>query len=154
MVTYSFSNIFSCIKNKGVIFQGTEGQNKRLLAYFCVTVQQFEEEVILYSGNYSSSSWTQVITHIITKSLIFLRIFMSGCYSRDFKHLLFLIGQIKLGERKLHTSTQKKVVMGLFLWMSSWAVLHYPAERWEASAGVSLNSEKWLEHFWVCQGWL
>jgi len=100
MVLYSFSNVFSCIKNKGIIFQGTEGQNKRLLAYFCVMAQQVEE-VILYSSNPSSSSWTQVVTHITTKSLIFLRIFMSECYSRNFRHLLFLIGQIKLGERKL-----------------------------------------------------
>lgn len=39
---------------------------------------------MLHSRDYSSWSWIQVITHLITKSLVFLRVFMSGCYSEDF----------------------------------------------------------------------
>lgn len=116
MVVYSFSNIFSCIKNEGVIFQETEGQNKRLLVYFCVMVQQFEE-VLLYSSNYSSSRWTQVII----KSLIFLRILMSGCYlTLQASFIPDRPNKIRWKET-FCTTTQKKVVMGLLLWMHSWA---------------------------------
>lgn len=39
---------------------------------------------MLHSRDYSSWSWIQVITHLITKSLVFLRVFRSGCYSEDF----------------------------------------------------------------------
>lgn len=34
---------------------------------FCIRVFYFEEEVILYTSSYSSSSWTQVIAHTIIK---------------------------------------------------------------------------------------
>lgn len=84
MATYPSSNIFPCIKNRGILFQGTGGQRKRLVVILCygptapvkssaVLKRVFKQE--LNSGNY---------THLITKSLLFLRVFMSGCYSVEF----------------------------------------------------------------------